>query len=163
VWTPLPTYLSGRFLWAVWGNQMSPLKIVIPCIIALSLPACGNSASAVVQKIQDKSVAICSFLPSAQSVLELVKATTNVDVNVIAKAICDAVTAWAAKGEPIPATPELIEYNPISAAPKLILAVEEEKKEDCPRINGVCIAGTFVDKEGNPVDPPPVDKPKEGE
>jgi hypothetical protein len=152
---------------------MSPLKIVVPCIIALALPACGNSASVVVQKIQDKSVQICSFLPSAQSVLELVKATTNVDVNVIAAAICNAVTAWAAKGQEIPATPELLEYAPAPAAPKLILIEDEKKpeKDDCPRINGVCIAGTFVDKEGNPVEqpqgppgkpiaPPPVEQPQ---
>lgn len=144
---------------------MSPFKIVVPCIIALALPACGNSASVVVQKIQDKSVQICSFLPSAQSVLELVKATTNVDVNVIAGAICNAVTSWAAKGQPIPATPELIDTQPMPDVPRLILIEDEQKpaEKDCPRINGVCIAGTFVDKEGNPVDEPPVDKPKQGE
>jgi hypothetical protein len=144
---------------------MSPFKLVLPCIMALALPACGESASVVVQKIQDKSVQICSFLPSQQSVLELVKAASNVDVGVIATAICNAVTAWAAKGEEVPATPELLKNEAAPAAAKLILIEDEKKpeKEDCPRVNGVCIAGTFVDKEGKPVEQPPVEQPKVGE
>ena len=149
---------------------MSPLKIVVPCIIALALPACSDSAAVIVQKIQDKSVQICNFLPNAQSVLELIKAATNRDVDVIAGAICNAVIAWAAKGEEIPATPELLKYDPQHQPkpnliqPKLILIEDEKKPEDdCPRVNGVCIAGTFVDKEGRPVDKPPVEQPKQGE
>jgi hypothetical protein len=136
---------------------MTPLKFILPCIAVLTLPACGDSASVVVQKIQDKSVQICSFLPSSQSVLELVKAASNVDVAVIAGAICNAVTAWAAKGEEIPATPELLKNDAAPAPAKLILIEDEKKPEpdDCPRVNGVCIAGTFVDKEGKPVEQPP--------
>ena len=143
---------------------MSPIRIVIPCLIALALPACSDSAAVVVQKIQDKSVQICSFLPNAQSVLELVKAASNVDVNVIAGAICNAVTAWVAKGEEVPATPELLDYEVAPAQAKLIL-IEDEKKpdEDCPRVHGVCIAGTFVDKDRRAVDKPPVEQPKQGE
>jgi hypothetical protein len=124
--------------------SVSPIHKIVPVLLVIALPSCGQSASTVVQQIQEKAVAICSFLPSQQSVLEIVKATTNIDVAVIAGAICDAVLAWADKGEAPVGTPMM----GLLAAP-----------EGCPRVNGVCVSGTFVDKEGNPIGKPKEENP----
>lgn len=118
---------------------MSRYPLVVSLIALLTLAGCSSSTSNVVQAIQDKTVQICQYLPSAQSTLDIIKASTNVDVNGIAKAICDAVVAWANQGK-----------DQISTPVQGLMS-----KPDCPRVNGVCVDGTFVDKDGKPVEEKP--------
>jgi len=106
--------------------MLSPTRFLIPVVLGLALTSCSDSLSVTVQRVQDKTVEICSYMPTSQSVLDILKAggpTTQVPF-AIATAICDAVLQW-------------------QQANRMKTAIAQ----DCPRVNGVCVEGTFVDKD----------------
>lgn len=108
--------------------MLSPARILIPAVLGLALASCSDSLAVKVKEVQDKTVEICSYLPTAQSVVDIIKAggpSTAVPF-ALATAICDAVVAWK-MGD--------------SATDMQGIA------KPCPRVNGVCVEGTFVEKD----------------
>jgi hypothetical protein len=112
-------------------------NLVVACALSLSLAACattslpgpsgspaptagGSNAGAIVSQVQSATVAACKFLPTAQTVLNIVSTFTDVSalgpVASVAQAICNAV-----------------------AAPPGRLG-----RRGTPRVHGVAIKGRFV-------------------
>ena len=98
---------------------------------SLLIAGCGESAPSVdtaainivVKKVQEIAVKICSFLPTDESVVNIIKASSTGETAYgIAKAICDAVTKADTEGAPDNAA----------------------GKNQCPMVQGVCIEGEFV-------------------
>jgi len=76
-----------------------------------------------VKAIQDKAVQLCAYLPQATAVTAMLSAANPAvtSVGAVANAICTAITNWSSK------------------------RTEGTFTTECPRVNGVCVEGTFVD------------------
>jgi hypothetical protein len=132
---------------------MSYIRTIVLILAGLFLMSCDKSASVTVQAVQEQAVKICNFLPSQQSILDIIKATGPAQSTaiVIAEEICKAVVAWSEQQKSSGGV------GAAEAPSAMPLSVE-----GCPKVADVCVGGVFVDDQGNPVDKP-IDKPKEGE
>ena len=115
------------------------MKILRIVCVSLALGGCSWLSSDQVTQIRSYSVQICNFLPSIESVIAIVNAPNPAVTGAfaIAKAICQAVTGGSetSEGE---AGVLFIQDKPKE---------EEKPREDCPKVNDVCVEGTFVDGE----------------
>ena len=106
-------------------------RIIAIVALLFALVACSREkVDETVAQVQALTVQICSFLPTVQTVTDIIAAASPAvkGANAIAKAICDAVTA-----------------NPAAVQPALFIAEEETTPDKpCPEVNGVCIKGEFV-------------------
>lgn len=99
---------------------------VLVASVAVLAASCGEmTLSEKVKAVQDKAVMICSYMPKADSVQHMLLASnpTTQGIEAIANAICTAVIAW-------------------QNSQKTGSAFATE----CPKVNGVCVEGKFVDK-----------------
>jgi hypothetical protein len=86
-----------------------------------------------IDEIREKAVAICGFAPTLSSVSQILANPGLTSAAAIAQAICDAVTAKPPVG---------------------LYGNMYPQETDCPKVNGVCVEGDFVEK-------PKEEKPKE--
>jgi hypothetical protein len=104
-----------------------PVRLLLVATLALSLTGCSlfegeGSLENRVKEIQGYTVELCKYLPTAQSVTAIVTAS-NPAVSggfAVAQAICVAVTRQASKATLY--------------------------KDSCPKVNGVCVEGDYIEK-----------------
>jgi len=103
------------------------LKVSALCAV-LMLSSCGANQ---VEQVRAYTVQICRFLPTVASVTAIINAANPNAAGAmhIATAICAAVSQESS----IIWTPSIM---PVQDAPK-----------DCPKVNGVCVEGEFVDPD----------------
>ena len=95
----------------------------------LLLAGCtGTSLTDTVKQIQDETVKLCAYLPTANSVAAIVSAANPavVGIGAVANAICTAMINWQTDQKTI---------NSFAT--------------ECPKVNGVCIEGSYRPKKGN--------------
>ncbi len=103
------------------------MHLVRAFLVVLLLAGCaGSSLGDLVQQVQDKTVKLCQYLPDTIAVGAMLTASnpTFVGVSAIANAICSAVIR--AQSQP---------KNSVTS--------------ECPRVNGVCVSGSFQPPKGN--------------
>lgn len=108
-------------------------KIVLVGLLAAGLTGCAwyeNNKESVGQVV-DYALELCKFRPKAESVLAMLSAPnpTVVGAFQIALAICAAVAPAQGQGLILTPTPD---------------------PEECPKVNGVCIEGTFEEPKPEP-------------
>jgi hypothetical protein len=120
------------------GINMKPIAAALAAAIIVA--GCGQTSvdttaiDIVVQKVQEIAVKICSFLPTDESVVNIIKASSTGETAYgIAKAICDAVTKADTEGAPDNAA----------------------GRSQCPMVKGVCIEGEFVPPTPKDTEPKP--------
>ena len=106
-------------------------------VAAVMLAGCGQTTpsvdsealAVVIKKVQEIAVQICSFLPTDETVVHIIKASSTGETAYgIAEAICKAVTAADTEGAPD----------------------NMAGKQQCPMVAGVCIEGQFVPGSDQP-------------
>ena len=108
--------------------------------IALFVAGCGPTTptideaaiDAVVAQVKGHTIEICQYLPTNETVVNIITASSPVIEGAynIAKAICDAVTAD---------TGSLMD-------PAQMGTSRAGDKTTCPMVNGVCIEGQWINK-----------------
>jgi len=108
------------------------LRALCLFMLFLMLSGCGlwKSEMTIPEKVaavREKAVELCGYLPKADSVEHMLLASNPVSqtVEAVANAICNAVVAWQKQHGAAPSVSALT--------------------DDCPRVNGVCVEGEFVD------------------
>lgn len=105
-------------------------RIALALLLLIPLAGCGSdpesSYADEIAKVQEYAQQICNFLPHAKSVAAMLTADNPVVTGAfaVATAICNAVT-----GKPMG------------------LYSDRYTEETCPKVNGICIEGEFVDPE----------------
>lgn len=117
-------------------------RIITLVALLVTLMACSREQlDQTAAQVQKYTVEICSFLPTQETVVSIIKASpASTTIYNIALAICSAVTA-----------------NPTGVQPALFIA--DEKPANCPEVNGVCIKGEFVEPKNE--SKPPESTPPE--
>ena len=103
------------------------LRIFLALALLALLTGCeSNTLAKQVKEVQDKAVELCAYLPSFNSVSAILTAgnPTAIGINAVANAICTAVIQWKDH-----------QTNALVT--------------DCPRVNGVCVQGQFVQPKEN--------------
>jgi hypothetical protein len=103
--------------------------LMLSCFV-LPLASCSGDMTTEqkIKAVQDAAISVCSYLPEPTSVAEIILATNASSISKLAEigqAICTAVKEWQAA----------------IAAPASPL---ETALMPCPRVNGICIDGSFV-------------------
>lgn len=103
-------------------------KLLAVLALSMFLGGCGVVTSEMtmaekVKAVQTRAVELCAYLPQAHAVVAMLSAANPAvtGVGAVAQAICTAVTSWSSNSKSGTLTTE------------------------CPRVNGVCVVGTYVD------------------
>lgn len=106
---------------------MKKLAVAAVAALCLTLSGCtGTSLTEVVKQVQDKAVELCNYRPDPVAVAAMLTAAnpTFVGYYAVANAICTAVIQW--QNQP---------KNSITS--------------ECPKVNGICVTGSFQTPKGN--------------
>ena len=108
----------------------STIRVALVAALFLALAGCGTEGKfdSQIAAVQAASAKICKFLPTAASVAAILTAGNPAVTGVAATAaaICAAVTV----------------SNPVT-----LFGMGETKPKECPKVNGVCVEGEFIDKD----------------